>query len=91
MQYDTFCLLVCVCVCVFISGYREDLIDKDIEVTVSRMQSVIELGRYIRDRAVIPIKVRICPSPFSSPSLILTLTLSLSFSLSLSLSPSILI
>ncbi|XP_073501317.1 isoleucine--tRNA ligase, cytoplasmic [Phyllobates terribilis] len=35
---------------------REDLIDKKIESAVSRMQSVIELGRVIRDRRTLPIK-----------------------------------
>ncbi|XP_078008136.1 isoleucine--tRNA ligase, cytoplasmic isoform X2 [Phascolarctos cinereus] len=35
---------------------REDLIDKKTESAVSRMQSVIELGRVIRDRRTIPIK-----------------------------------
>ncbi|XP_070256993.1 isoleucine--tRNA ligase, cytoplasmic isoform X2 [Myotis yumanensis] len=35
---------------------REDLIDKKTESAVSRMQSVIELGRVIRDRKTIPIK-----------------------------------
>ncbi|XP_077181831.1 isoleucine--tRNA ligase, cytoplasmic [Paroedura picta] len=35
---------------------REDLIDKNIESAVSRMQSVIELGRVIRDRKTIPVK-----------------------------------
>ncbi|XP_053153865.1 isoleucine--tRNA ligase, cytoplasmic isoform X2 [Hemicordylus capensis] len=35
---------------------REDLIDKNIENAVSRMQSVIELGRVIRDRKTIPVK-----------------------------------
>ncbi|OCT83213.1 isoleucyl-tRNA synthetase 1 S homeolog isoform X1 [Xenopus laevis] len=35
---------------------REDLIDKKIEGAVSRMQSVIELGRVIRDRKTLPVK-----------------------------------
>ncbi|CAJ0946251.1 unnamed protein product [Ranitomeya imitator] len=35
---------------------REDLIDKKIENAVSWMQSVIELGRVIRDRRTLPIK-----------------------------------
>uniref|UniRef100_A0A8C0PSM5 isoleucine--tRNA ligase n=1 Tax=Canis lupus familiaris TaxID=9615 RepID=A0A8C0PSM5_CANLF len=35
---------------------REELIDKSTESAVSRMQSVIELGRVIRDRRTIPIK-----------------------------------
>ena len=34
-----------------------DLIDRDIERAVAVMQSVIELGRYIRDIKVIPVKV----------------------------------
>lgn len=33
------------------------MIDKKIENAVSRMQSVIELGRVIRDRKTLPIKV----------------------------------
>ncbi|NXN95109.1 SYIC protein, partial [Rhinopomastus cyanomelas] len=37
---------------------REDLIDKRIESAVSCLQSVIELGRVIRDRKTIPVK---CP------------------------------
>ncbi|KAM9641594.1 isoleucine--tRNA ligase, cytoplasmic isoform 2-T2 [Trichechus inunguis] len=35
---------------------REELLDKKTESAVSRMQSVIELGRVIRDRKTIPIK-----------------------------------
>ena len=35
----------------------EELIDQKTESAVSRMQSVIELGRVIRDRKTIPIKV----------------------------------
>ncbi|XP_053324979.1 isoleucine--tRNA ligase, cytoplasmic [Spea bombifrons] len=35
---------------------RENLIDKKIESAVSRMQSIIELGRVIRDRKTMPIK-----------------------------------
>uniref|UniRef100_A0AAY4CDX3 Isoleucine--tRNA ligase, cytoplasmic n=1 Tax=Denticeps clupeoides TaxID=299321 RepID=A0AAY4CDX3_9TELE len=35
---------------------REALIDKRIESAVSRMQSVIELGRVIRDRKTLPVK-----------------------------------
>ncbi|XP_039337243.1 isoleucine--tRNA ligase, cytoplasmic isoform X1 [Mauremys reevesii] len=35
---------------------REDLIDKKIENAVSWMQSVVELGRVIRDRKTIPVK-----------------------------------
>ncbi len=46
-------MCVCVCVCV-----RESLIDKRIESAVSQMQSVIELGRVIRDRKTLPVKVR---------------------------------
>lgn len=37
--------------------FREGLIDKRIESAVSQMQSVIELGRVIRDRKTMPIKV----------------------------------
>ena len=36
---------------------REVLIDVEIERAVSRMQSVIELGRVIRDRKTLPSKV----------------------------------
>ena len=36
---------------------REALIDVEIERAVSRMQSVIELGRVIRDRKTLPSKV----------------------------------
>ncbi len=35
---------------------REDLIDVDIERSVARMQTVIELGRVVRDRRTMPIK-----------------------------------
>uniref|UniRef100_A0A8C9FQ08 isoleucine--tRNA ligase n=1 Tax=Pavo cristatus TaxID=9049 RepID=A0A8C9FQ08_PAVCR len=35
---------------------REDLIDREIESAVSCLQSVIELGRVIRDRKTIPVK-----------------------------------
>ena len=42
---------------VFFFGNRPDLIDESIEAAVARMQSVIELGRYIRDVKVMPIKV----------------------------------
>ncbi|XP_070193742.1 isoleucine--tRNA ligase, cytoplasmic-like isoform X2 [Littorina saxatilis] len=35
---------------------REDLIHTEIESAVSRMQTVIELGRVIRDRATLPVK-----------------------------------
>lgn len=35
---------------------RENLIDSNIERKVSRMQSVIEIGRVIRDRKTIPTK-----------------------------------
>lgn len=33
------------------------IIDKEIERAVKKMQSVVELGRVIRDRVTIPIKV----------------------------------
>jgi hypothetical protein len=36
------------------------LIDIKIENAVSRMQMVIELGRVLRDRRTLPIKVRSC-------------------------------
>ncbi|KOB71235.1 putative isoleucyl tRNA synthetase [Operophtera brumata] len=35
---------------------KEDLVDKDIERAVQRMQTVIELGRVVRDRKTVPIK-----------------------------------
>lgn len=37
--------------------FRERVIDKRIESAVSQMQSVIELGRVIRDRKTLPVKV----------------------------------
>lgn len=37
--------------------YRIDVIDEDIERAVSLMQNIIELGRKIRDRKTLPIKV----------------------------------
>ena len=39
--------------------FSESLIDSEIEVAVSQMQSVIELGRVIRDRNTLPLKVRL--------------------------------
>jgi len=36
---------------------RESLIDLTIEMAVSRMQTVVELGRVIRDRRTLPMKV----------------------------------
>ena len=36
---------------------REDLIHMEIESAVSHMQTVIELGRVIRDRKTLPVKV----------------------------------
>lgn len=39
-----------------IPSYREDLIDVSIETAVSRMQSVIELGRVTRERNTLPLK-----------------------------------
>ena len=36
---------------------REEMIVTEIEVAVSRMQTVIELGRVIRDRKTMPAKV----------------------------------
>lgn len=44
----------------FIFSSRESLIDKRIESAVSQMQSVIELGRVIRERKTLPIKVSQC-------------------------------
>ena len=37
--------------------FREDFIDKTMEESVSNMQAVIELGRVVRDRRTMPIKV----------------------------------
>ena len=39
-----------------IPGPRTDLIDEDIERSVARMQSVVELGRVVRDRRTMPVK-----------------------------------
>ena len=36
---------------------REELIDTEIERAVSRLQSVIELGRVSRDKRTLPVKV----------------------------------
>ena len=36
---------------------RDDYIDEDMERAVSRMQAVIELGRVVRDRRTMPMKV----------------------------------
>lgn len=38
--------------------FREHLIDKNIEKSVSNMQNIIEMGRVMRDRKTIPIKVK---------------------------------
>lgn len=40
-----------------INLYREHLIDKNIEESVSNMQNIIEMGRVMRDRKTIPVKV----------------------------------
>lgn len=40
-----------------IVNYREDLINTEIERAVSNMQSVIDLGRLVRERNTLPIKV----------------------------------
>ncbi len=37
---------------------RENLIKKNVEKAVLRMQSVIELGRVVRDRKTLPLKVK---------------------------------
>ena len=37
--------------------YREELIDTGIETAVSNMQSVIDLGRLVRERNTLPLKV----------------------------------
>lgn len=39
-----------------VPGYSEELIDEDIEMTVGRMQSAIEVGRLIRAQQVISMK-----------------------------------
>lgn len=36
---------------------REELIDKEIEQSVAYMQNVIDLGRVLRDRKTLPMKV----------------------------------
>lgn len=41
---------------IFLGSCREDLIDVSIETAVSRMQSVIELGRVTRERNTLPLK-----------------------------------
>ncbi len=46
---------------------RPDLIDLDIERAVAGMQSVVELGRYIRDIKVLPVKVTSTPSLHTHP------------------------
>lgn len=43
----------------FLLAYRTNLIEEEIESSVSKMQTVIELGRILRDRKTIPIKVGI--------------------------------
>ncbi len=52
-----------ICLFYFSSNYiliiRTNLIDTGIEEALSRMQTVIELGRYIRDRKIVPTKVSI--------------------------------
>ena len=40
-----------------ISPYRKEAISEDIEQTVADMQLIIELGRVIRDRCTLPVKV----------------------------------
>lgn len=50
-------------------NFRESLIDKRIESAVCQMQSVIELGRVIRDRKTLPVKVR-RDYPTSPPALL---------------------
>lgn len=41
----------------FYKIHSESLIDVSIETAVARMQSVIDLGRIIRERNTLPIKV----------------------------------
>ena len=68
MCYNTLlCVCVCVCVCVSVCVCRKELISKEIEETVARMQVVIELGRYLRDRKVIPIKVGMASDSIKLP------------------------
>lgn len=38
---------------------REHLIDTNIEKSVSTMQNIIEMGRVMRDRKTIPVKVSV--------------------------------
>ena len=49
---------------------RPDLIDKEIERAVGLMQSVVEAGRYIRDKIVIPIKVILLSRTLAPPRVI---------------------
>lgn len=42
---------------IYLILFREHLIDKNIELSVSNMQNIIEMGRVMRDRKTIPVKV----------------------------------
>ena len=42
--------------CILSLVFRKDLIHLDVESSVSRMQTVIELGRVARDRKTLPLK-----------------------------------
>jgi len=48
---------------------RKEMINSTIESTVSRMQTVIELGRILRDRKTMPVKVRIPHKESALPSM----------------------
>lgn len=64
IDYLIYCIHYCFnCMAFFLFCFvffRESLIDKRIESAVSQMQSVIELGRVIRERKTLPIKVSLC-------------------------------
>lgn len=52
---------MCFCykiMCIYFNYFhREHLIDTNIEQSVSNMQNIIEMGRIMRDRKTIPVKV----------------------------------
>ena len=58
LYYENFVVVINLLASFLCGVSRTDLIDSTIEKTVATMQSVIELGRYIRDAKVMPIKVR---------------------------------
>ena len=45
-------------------SYRVEFIHEEVERSVARMQTVIELGRVARDRKTLPIKVILFAFPF---------------------------